>query len=123
MSPVLLREWRVRLHTVANEATGGVRIHRQEERNKQVVRVPKRLVALLSYLGVRCGVHQHHAQQHNMSSDPSGLSIVDLYCRLFPNLRALHVEEVHVMCGRVNDCPEEHAISYLSMEPLTFIQG
>jgi hypothetical protein len=66
--------------------------------------------------------HHHHAEQHHMSSDPSRLLVMYLYCCLFPNLRSLDVEEVHVVRSSVHNGPQQDAICNLPVEPLTFIK-
>ena len=80
VSPKLLSgKGRKRQLRVADETTGSMGIHGQQKRNKQMMRVPERLERLLSDLGVRRGVHQQHAQQHDMTGDAPNLRIVNLH--------------------------------------------
>jgi hypothetical protein len=58
-----------------------------------------------------------------MAGDTTGFGVVDLDGSDFPNLRALDVEEVHVMCRDVYYGPNEHRVGNLSVEPLRLVQG
>lgn len=42
---------------------------------------------------VSCGVHQKHAEQHDVSSDATSLGVVDLKGDLWPNLDTLYIVE------------------------------
>lgn len=124
VSPKFLSgEWRVWVYAVTYEASCGVGVHCQQERDEKMVCVPKRLIALLSDLGVRRCVHQQHAQEHDMSCYPSSFGIVDLHSRLRSDLVPLHVEEIDIMRARVDNRPEQKAIRYLPVKVLAFIQG
>lgn len=65
----------------------------EQEGNEEVVGVPESFVGLLLYSGMCGGIHQQHAQQHNMSSNTANLRVVNLYGSLRANLRSLNVEE------------------------------
>jgi hypothetical protein len=68
-----------------------------------------------------CGVHEEHTQQHDVASNAAGLRIVDLYRRLRPDLVALHVEEVDIMCRDVENSEEQEAVRALAVKPLRLI--
>lgn len=75
-----------RLRCIPHEATGGVRIHGEQERNEEVVGVPKGLVALLSDFGMRGGVDQEHTEQHDVPGDSTGLRIMNLHGGFYSHL-------------------------------------
>ena len=112
----------IRLNRIAHEASSGMRVHRQEEWDEEVMRVPKRLKALLSDLCMRGREHEKHTQQHDMSSNTSGLLVVDLDGSFRSHLRPFDIEEVDVVAGRMNDSPEEHAVCDLAMKVLALVQ-
>ena len=58
-----------------------------------MVGVPKRLIGLLSYLGMSSCEHQEHAKEHHMTCDATRLRIMDLYCGSGSDLTSLYVEE------------------------------
>lgn len=55
--------------------------------------VPESLERLLTDLGVSRGVHEKHAQEHDVASDASCLSVMNLESRDFADLRYFNVEE------------------------------
>lgn len=85
---------------VTDEAAGGMRVHPQQERNEEVVSVPESLERLLPDPVVCCGVHEQHAEQHDMASDATSLGVVDLKSNLRSNLTLLYIEEAE----RVSCC-------------------
>ena len=97
---VLSCKGRVRIGRVAHEAACCVGIHSEEEWDKKVMSVPKRLKGLLSDFGVGGCIHQKHAQKHNVAGDTTSLSIVYLDCRLWSDLRLLHVVETVLWLAR-----------------------
>lgn len=68
------------------------------------------------------GVHQEHAQQHDMASDTTGITIVDLQGGERSGLEFLDIEEVDIMGSGMDNGEEEQAICNLSMEPLRLVQ-
>ena len=94
---VVVVEWRKGSGRVSDETARGVRVHANEERNKEVVRVPERLEGLLANAVVGGGVHQQHDEQHGVSSDTTSFSVVDLESNLGSNLGALNVEEARAV--------------------------
>ena len=62
-----------------------MRVHGEKEGNEKVVRVPERLIALLTDLCVCRGVHEQHAEEHDMASNASSLRVMDLHCGLRPH--------------------------------------
>lgn len=68
------------------------------------------------------GVHQQHAEQHDVSSDATSLGVVYLYRGFRPNLALLNIEEVDIMCTDMADGEDQHCIGDLSVEPLGLVQ-
>jgi hypothetical protein len=97
-------------------------VHAKQERNEQVMCVPKGFKGLLTDPVVGSGIDQKHTEKHNVSSDTTGLSVMNLQRNLRSYLCSLNVEEVNVMCGSMKNRKEKHGIGDLSMEPLRFIE-
>lgn len=94
MLPVLVAgEWREAVGCVADEAADCMGVQGEEEGDEKMVHVPKRLERLLPDPVVRRRVHEEHAEEHDMASDATRLSIVDLQSRHRANLRLLDVEK------------------------------
>lgn len=55
--------------------------------------VPKGLEALLANFVMGCGIHQQHAQKHDMSCNSSGLRVVNLKSGNRSNLVLFNVEK------------------------------
>lgn len=68
-------------------------IQPEEERDKEVMRIPERLERLLADLMVSSGIHQKHTQKHDVPSDTTGFSVVDLDGGNGTDLVPLNVEE------------------------------
>jgi hypothetical protein len=113
-------------------------VHAKQERNEQVMCVPKGFKGLLTDPVVGSGIDQKHTEKHNVSSDTTGLSVMNLQRNLRSYLCSLNVEEavrmlilnesmqllnlLNVMCGSMKNRKEKHGIGDLSMEPLRFIE-
>lgn len=82
-----------------------------------MVSVPEGFKALGANFLVGSAVHDDHDEEHDMTSEATGLGVVDLKRELLADLSAFDVNEVDVMGGSVNHGPESHGISDLSMEP------
>lgn len=67
-----------RICSVTYEAASCMRVEGQQKRNEQVMRVPESLERLLSDAMVGSGIHEHHAQKHNMAGDSTCFSIMYL---------------------------------------------
>jgi hypothetical protein len=106
---VLIVERRERGGRVANKAVGSMSIHAQQEGNKEVMRVPECLKRLLSDPVMRGGVDEKHAQQHDMSGNTAGLSVVDLESNLWSDLGNLDIVEA----AEVNGCPALCIVDHL----------
>jgi len=78
---------------VADEAVGGVGVEAKQEGDEEVVRVPERLERLLPDFGVRGGVHQKHAEEHDVPCDAAGLSVVDPDGSVRSDLGPFDIEE------------------------------
>lgn len=78
---------------VTDEAAHSVRVHAQQEGDEQVVSVPERLERLLPNSVVGSRVHQQHAEKHHVSSNSTGLGVVNLERQHGSNLRPLNIEE------------------------------
>lgn len=96
--PVLVSlKRRVSVDGVADEAADGVGVESQEERNEQVVSIPEGLERLLADTGMSSGIHEHHAEQHDMASNATRLGVVDLQGSDRTNLSLLDIVEVDIM--------------------------
>lgn len=130
----------VRVSGVADEASSGMRVEANHEKECEVVGVPEGLKALVADLVVRSCVHEDHDEQHEMASNAAGLRVMNVKGSLRTNLcrdasdtetseelsrhtGAFHVEEVHVMRSGVNHSPECHRIRDLSVEPDVLVRG
>jgi len=78
---------------------------------------------LLADTSVGSGIHQQHAEQHNMTSNTTGVHVVDLECEERSNLRLFDVEKVDVVTSSVDDGEEQHRVSNLPMEPEVLVEG
>lgn len=87
------------------------------------MRIPKRLKALLSNLRMRSCEHKQHTQQHNMTSNATGLGIVNLQCGNRADLRLLDVVEVDVMGGGVDTGEKEDGVGELAVHPQVLVEG
>jgi hypothetical protein len=142
-------KWRNGVRSVAHEATHGVRVQAQHERNEQVVGVPEGLERLLPNAVVRGRVHEKHAEEHNMASDSTRLSVVDFQSAHRTDLGLLDIEEaasvratlfsndatclilgegaycvlLDVVAGSVHNGEEKHGIGELAMEPEVLVEG
>jgi N-acyl-D-aspartate/D-glutamate deacylase len=70
-----------------------VRIKAKQEGDEQMMRVPESLKRLLADHTMCSGIHQEHTQKHDMASDSTGFSVVDLNCRNRTKLIFLDIEE------------------------------
>jgi hypothetical protein len=104
-------EWRKWFHGISHKAPGGMGVKPKHEDNEEMMCVPKRLKALLTDFGVCTdmlltrlssslrtgenirGVHEHHAEQHDMSSYSARLGIMNIQRCLLSDLRFLDIEE------------------------------
>jgi len=78
---------------VADEAAGCVGVEGEEEGDEEMVCVPEGLERLLADVGVRGGVHEKHAEEHDVAGDAAGLGVVDLDGGFRADLGAFDVEE------------------------------
>lgn len=92
-------------------------VNSNHEEKRKMVSVPKRLETLVADLVVRGGVHQHHDQEHEMTSDAPGLRVVDLQSNLLSDLSAFDVEKVDIVSGSMDHSPESHRVGDLTVEP------
>lgn len=94
---ILTSEGRNRGSRVTHEATNGVSVKAEEERDEQMVCVPEGLERLLSDAMVGGRVHQKHAQKHNVPSHTAGLDVVNLNGRNGTNLGFLDIIEAAML--------------------------
>lgn len=64
--------------SVANETSSGMAIETEHEEEREVVRIPEGLEALVADLVVRRGIHEEHNQEHKMAGDASCLLVVNV---------------------------------------------
>jgi len=111
--PVLVSgEGREALGGVAHKAADRVGIEGQEEGDEEVVGIPKRLEGLLPDAVVRGGVHQEHAQKHDMAGDATGLSVVNLNSGNRANLRLFNVVEAGGWLASISQ--DNFGVTYLT---------
>lgn len=113
----------VRVDRVANEAAGSVRVKSDEEEERKVMCVPEGLEALVADLAVRRRVHEEHDEEHEVAGDTTWLRVVDVECSLLTDLSTLDVDEVDVVRGGVDACPESHGVGDLPVEPDVLVRG
>jgi hypothetical protein len=70
-----------------------VRVHTEQERNEEVMGVPESLKGLLSDPVVCGGVHEQHAEQHDVAGDTASFRVMNLKGNLRTDLALLHVEK------------------------------
>jgi hypothetical protein len=123
---------------VTDKTAGGVGVHAEQERDKEVVSVPEGLKRLLSYPVVSGRVDQQHAEKHNVSSNTASFGVVDLESNLRANLSTLNVEEAEivsnlqisehgeilldVMGTSMENREEEHGVCDLFVEPHVLVE-
>ena len=76
----------VRIRRVANEASGGMGVKTDHKEEREVVRVPEGLEALIADLVVGRGVHEDHNEKHEVPGDASCLRVVDVQGNLRTDL-------------------------------------
>jgi hypothetical protein len=90
---------------VSHEASSGMGVESQHKWNKQVMCIPKSLIGLLANAMVGGGIHEHHAQKHDMPSDTTCLGKVDLDCSLRADLIFFEVVEASMFSkGNIGGC-------------------
>lgn len=62
----------------ADEASSGVRVDADHKEERQVVSIPERLETLLADFCMGGTVHKDHDEQHDMASDATRLTVVDI---------------------------------------------
>lgn len=77
---------KVWLNAITHKASRGMGIKANHEEERQVMGVPERLEALLTDLVVRGGVHEYHDEEHEVTSETTRLSVVNLLRALLSNL-------------------------------------
>ena len=120
---VRARERREVADRVPHEAVRGVGVESEQEGDEEVVRVPEGLEGLLPDLRVGGGVHEQHAEEHDVAGDATRLGVVDVEGDLRPDLVLLDVEEVDVVRRDVHDGEYEESVGDLAMKPLRFVEG
>lgn len=68
------------------------------------------------------GVHEKHAQQHDMACNATWLNIVNLKGGNRTNLSLLNVVKVDVVAAGVEDGEEKDGVGELSMHPEILVQ-
>ena len=86
-------ERRVRKLGVPDEASGGMGVESEKERDKQMVSIPECFVGLLADSYVRGSEHHKHAEEHDMTRYAPDLGVVYLHCCLRSYLVSFNIEE------------------------------
>lgn len=76
----------VRLDRVTNEATSGVSVKADHEKECKVMGVPECLEALVADLVVGSSIHEQHDEKHEVSRDTASLSVVNIKGGLLSDL-------------------------------------
>ena len=106
--PVIVSsEWRNGLRGISDETANRVGIEGKEEGDKKMVSVPESFERLLADPGVSCRIHQQHTEYHDMSSDATSLSVVDLHSSDWPNLGLFNIVKVDVMSRSMDDAEKK----------------
>lgn len=90
---VVVIKWREWVGRITHEAASSVSVKTEHKGNEQVMRIPKGFERLLTNLGMGRCVHEQHAQEHDVTSNTTNLSVVDLNCSNRSNLSSLNIEE------------------------------
>lgn len=90
---VLSGEWRKSISSITDEASDRMGVKTEHKDESQMMGVPESLEALLTNLLVGGCVHQEHAKKHYMSSNSTGLLVVNIKGVERTNLRFLDVVE------------------------------
>ena len=86
-----------------------MRPHCQQEDDEEMVRVPERLIRLLSDLVMRSGVHHEHAVEHDVTGYAACLGVLDLNCSFGSDLISFNIEEAGlVQQSYVNESRSTH---------------
>lgn len=107
---------------VTDETAGRVSVKRQEKGNEKMVRVPKRFKGLLADTRVGRGVHEHHAKQHDVTSDTARLAVVNLDSRDRSNLGFFDIVKVDIVSRNVGNAEYQESVGELSVQPDVFIE-
>jgi hypothetical protein len=99
-----------------------VGVKTEEERNEEMVSVPERLERLLTDASVSTRIHQQHAEKHDMTSDSTRLSIMNLKSQDRSDLSQLDVIEVDVVSACVKASEEEDGVGELAMHPEILVE-
>lgn len=86
-------KWREWIDAITHKATSGMCVHGQEKRDEEVVRIPEGFEGLLADLCVGRGIHQEHAEKHNMTRDTTSFFVVDVQRDFWPDLILFDIEE------------------------------
>ena len=78
---------------VSDKAPSGMGIKRQHKRDKKVMCIPEGLICLLANAVMRGCVYEHHAQEHDMASDTTRASKMNLHCKFWADLLLFDVVE------------------------------
>lgn len=97
-------------------------VEAEEERDEEMVSVPKRLKRLLTDTSVGAGKHEQHAEKHDVTSDTTRLSIVNLKSRNGSDLSDFDVVKVDVVSACVKAGEEKHGIGELAVHPQVLIE-
>ena len=129
------------LCNTTDEASSCVSVEADHEEERQVMSIPERLETLLANFCVAGAVHQDHDEEHDMASDASRLSVVDVkgicraeFCMESEQFRfhatgqtlrtaPLDIHEVDIVGGSVDHGPKGHRVGDLTVEPDVLIGG
>lgn len=94
--------------TVTDEAASSMGEEAYHKEESEVMGVPEYLKCLMANLVMRSRVDEEHNKKHEMTSDATRLSVMDLLSKQRPYLSSLDVDEVHIVGSSVDHSPEGH---------------
>jgi hypothetical protein len=124
----------IRFGCISDKTSCSMRIEGEQEHKCEVMCIPECFEGLLADWGMSSRVHEQHAQQHDMPSDPTRFSVMDLngsnwsrthgfdILRLALIRRMQSYEKVYVVCRRVKNGEQKEHVSRLSMKPKILVE-
>lgn len=69
------------------------------------------------------GEHEQHHEEHEVTSETTNFSVMNLQCGDRSNKSSFDVEHVDVVTKCVNNGPAQERVGDLSMEPYRLVEG
>jgi hypothetical protein len=88
------------LGCISDKTSRSMRIKGEEEHKCEMMCIPEGFEGLLADWCMSSRVHEQHAQQHDVSSDPTGFRIMNLYGRNRSRTHSFDVLRLALIVGR-----------------------